>query len=104
MTIMYRQGDVLVVRVDAPVDLSQARRIPNLHGRAVLAMGEATGHAHTVQGAELYEVRRRVLLVVPETSKLEHPEHDAIELAPGQYWVVRQREYRPEAGLYYVAD
>jgi hypothetical protein len=34
---------------------------------------------------------------------LEHDEHDAIHLPPGNYQVVRQREYTPEA-IINVAD
>lgn len=106
MRKQYRQGDVLLVQVDAvPADAASVAREK---GRLVLAHGEATGHAHAIvdetaqlvtteqlvsaeQAAELY-------LLVHGTSSVElvHEEHDAIAIPPGSYRVVRQREYSPE--------
>ena len=42
----YRQGDVLVIRVDDVP--SSAVSVPRDAGRLVLAYGEVTGHAHAV--------------------------------------------------------
>ena len=67
-------------------------------GRVILAEGEATGHSHTLpKTVELYELDDKQWVVVPETSELAHQEHESIAIAPGTYWVVRQREYTPEA-------
>ena len=99
----YRQGDVLIRRVDEiPTGLEA---VPRDDGRLVLAYGEATGHAHVVEGpAELFreddrdELERRFLRVEAEAGQalVVHDEHDAIELPPGDYEVVGQREYTPE--------
>lgn len=103
---LYRQGDILIRRID---------RIP-LRGRAVadgaarrlvLAHGEATGHAHVIE-ARPDEARirkgvvdggqeRTFLEVLAPSVRLAHDEHATVDLPRGDYEVVRQREYTPEA-------
>ena len=99
---IIRQGDVLLVPLD-----SIPRRSLELvteGPRVVLAEGEATGHAHVVQGrARLVRSTRHhqhpgeTYLVVSGPATLVHEEHDRIELATGAYEVRRQREYVPPA-------
>lgn len=96
---LYRQGDVLIEQVatipDGLVD------VPRDDGRLILAYGEVTGHAHAVVGdcqflaADLEELEERFLRVESEAAVV-HEEHDTIALPPGNYRVVRQREYSPE--------
>jgi hypothetical protein len=95
-----RQGDIMLVPVDKlPKGLTE---VPRENGRIVLAEGEATGHAHVLEGeatflaADLEELEGR-FLAVEEDSKLVHDEHGPIGIAPGNYEVRRQREYAPEA-------
>ena len=99
---MIRQGDVLLVPTDQDID---GERIDPGDGRNVLAEGEATGHAHTVcaDASDLIAVDERTMLKVFTPTWIEHQEHTAIEVAPGNYWVVRQREYSPEA-VRFVTD
>jgi hypothetical protein len=94
----YRQGDVLVMRAEhslgVPFRVRRDRR-----GRLVLASGDASGHAHVIDGpdAELLDdplTGRRFLRLVAE-SKLSHEEHAPIALPPGLYEVRRQRVYDP---------
>ena len=93
---MYRQGDVLLVKTNGK-KLTGGKRVAG-KGRVLLAEGEATGHSHTLpETAELYELDDKQWVIVPEASELVHQEHDAIVVAPGTYWVVRQREYTPQA-------
>ena len=93
---MYRQGDVLLVKMNGKKPIG-GKRMAN-KGRVLLAEGEATGHSHTLpETSELYELDGKRWVIVPETSELVHQEHEAIAIAPGTYWVVRQREYTPEA-------
>lgn len=94
---MYRQGDVLLIPAN---DLSASHEVPRENGRIVLAHGEATGHAHAIEEprARLFEEPksgRRLLRLVTE-SFLRHEEHAPITLPPGDYEVIRQREYTPE--------
>lgn len=109
MKQLFRQGDVLIARVDElPEGLEQ---VPRDDGRIILAYGEATGHAHVVQGgecellaadvesgldpADVSDLNDRYLRVLAEATVV-HDEHAPIALSPGDYVVRRQREYAPE--------
>lgn len=92
----YRQGDVLLVPVEAaPKGLQPAE--PR-NGRYVLAEGEVTGHAHTiaVDDAALLVSEVEMFLELSVPAQLTHQEHATIDLPAGPYRVVRQREYSPE--------
>lgn len=98
----YRQGDVLLVAAPAPPDVKLRRR------RSVrVAEGEATGHAHVLEPAAgatvLTDVDVEFVRIMGANGLLVHDEHTAIELPPGDYRVVRQREYAPEE-IRLVAD
>ena len=116
---LLRQGDVLLIPVESvPVGEGVRRTaVDRVDGRLVLAEGEATGHAHAIDGdgAALMRVRldtgRRnwgrpviddlgTFLVVEEPELLRHEEHDPILVEPGIYEVRRQREYRPQAAVW----
>jgi hypothetical protein len=98
---MYRQGDVLVVpmsREEFPRGLVQAPR--DRRNRMVLALGEATGHAHVLTGDRVSllcepEDPDRLFLLIEGYGRLGHEEHGPIALSPGAYRVIRQREYFP---------
>jgi len=94
---MARQGDVLIVPRKAPIPAS-ATTVPRDHGRVILAYGEVTGHAHALldEDVTLFADGELRMLAVDEVSRLVHEEHGTIELAPGLYDVIRQREYSPE--------
>ena len=99
---IIRQGDVLLVPLDAIP--RRSHELVTEGPRVVLAEGEATGHAHVVQGrARLVRSTRHhqhpgeTYLVVSGPATLVHEEHDRIELATGAYEVRRQREYVPPA-------
>jgi hypothetical protein len=101
--MMYRQGDVLLIQVGSLPPTTTSRGHDE-RGRLVLVRGEATGHAHAIDSslAELFEDRNdalylRVDAAAGESVQLVHEEHAAITLPPGNYRVVRQVEYRPEA-------
>ncbi len=103
---MYRQGDVLVVRIESLPN--QATPLAPEAGRVILAHGEATGHCHSVDAtvARLFAVsgvEDRFLEVAAPVALL-HQEHDAITLEPGIYRIVRQREYSDEDEIRRVAD
>ena len=96
---MYRQGDVLLVPA-GKIPAGKHRKVEAENGRVILARGEATGHHHSISAyhADLIEIedKSNPLLIVREAVPLEHQEHGAIEIAPGAYWVLRQREYTPQ--------
>jgi hypothetical protein len=95
MNTHYRQGDVLLVKVDGlPLEA-----VPEVltEDRIVLAYGEVTGHAHALSTtyAEAYGHDADRYVVAKEGATLRHEEHNPIVLEPGVYRVVRQREYSP---------
>ena len=92
--LQFRQGDVLVVAVPAiPADAVREPR----RGRLVLAEGEATGHAHAITEPDAREFRvgEERFVLVRSAAQLIHEEHATIDLPPGAYRVVIQREYGP---------
>ena len=101
-----RQGDVLLVPVKQLPE--HVRPVAPEAGRVVLAHGEVTGHAHSVDAAvarlfAVSGVEDRFLRVETATA-VTHEEHDALPLDPGLYRVVRQREYDDEDEVRRVAD
>lgn len=90
----YRQGDVLLVEVAG----SGGARTPERPsgGRWILALGEATGHAHAIPantGAQVYRSGAHRYVDAMKPVELVHEEHGAITIAPGTYRVRIQREY-----------
>lgn len=98
--LMHRQGDVLFVKVSAMPEEALTERKSN-----VLVEGEVTGHAHRLQHAgKIWETHEGLLFLAAVTgSQIVHEEHHAIDLEPGYWQVIRQREYSPEA-IRWVAD
>ena len=95
----YRQGDVLIRRVDS---ISKTNPMEREQGLVVLAHGEVTGHAHAIEeeGVTQYgttEPGVTALEITQAMAMLQHEEHGTIELPQGIYEVIRQREYSPEA-------
>ena len=100
MARQLRQGDVLLIRVASIPE--GARRVKRRRGRIVVAAGEATRHAHQIEaaGADQLETspEERFLRVLADAGvELTHEEHAAILIPPGDYRVVRQREYAPRS-------
>jgi uncharacterized cupin superfamily protein len=93
---MYRQGDVLFRSVNA---VPAGNRMKRENGH-ILA-GEVTGHIHRISdldAAEVFEIGDRLFLSVRAGGvSIVHEDHRAIELPPGDFEVVRQREYTPDA-------
>ncbi|MEU5882190.1 hypothetical protein [Spirillospora sp. NPDC047279] len=108
---MYRQGDILILPVPEESVPQAVRALPPTprdgRGRMVLALGEATGHAHALQAQGTLlrdpDPLRPDYLHLPAGGRLSHEEHAAISLPKGWYRVIRQREYVPGA-VRVVAD
>ena len=103
---IIRQGDVLLVPVDAAMPKSA-----NRSDLVILAEGELTGHAHRLRGdvAEWSVGEQRYVRVVGgEKGTLQHEDHDPSPVAvvePGQtYRVVPQQEWSLEGQWRKVAD
>lgn len=92
--VMYRQGDVLIL---------SARQIPTTaqkQERCILALGEATGHAHQIKEEAFLWVDTdgtKYVEVYGSEATVQHEEHGPIVLSgPAIYRVTIQREYTPE--------
>ena len=91
---MYRHGDVIIIPAKSiPTD---ATRRP----AAILARGEATGHAHRIEdprSAEVFDFEGEGYLhITAPTARVIHDEHAPIELPRGTYRFRMQREYTPK--------
>ena len=95
---MIRQGDLLIVKI---------KKMPEeavKQNHRILAEGEATGHMHELDSGTLYESNGTLYFSVSDKpATLNHPEHNAVVLKPGEYKVIRQREYEP-SGWRKVSD
>jgi hypothetical protein len=99
----WRQGDVLFRKIDTIPECDFKKRI-NGH----ILEGEATGHIHRladVEAGEVLEVGDKMYLSVTAEGGVSiiHEEHNTLFLPTGDYEVIRQREYSPEA-IRNVAD
>lgn len=105
--MQYRQGDVLIERVEMTEErFNKGQIVPNDGGRVILAYGEVTGHAHALPSSKV--VMRETedgerYIYVRSPCFLLHEEHSGIRLNGGYYQIIRQREYTPEA-IRNVAD
>jgi urease beta subunit len=89
--MMKRQGDLLILKINK-IPENAAKRASR-----VLAEGEATGHLHELDSGDVYEIGETLYFRVEsgKTATLNHPEHAAVTFDPGEYKLVRQREYVP---------
>lgn len=98
MKTIYRQGDVLFVKIPKAGKSTKIRK--NGH----ILEGESTGHIHRVADAdldkcELFDCGEQLFLNVLADGGISivHEDHATLELPAGNYEVIRQREYSPEA-------
>ena len=101
MKKLIQQGDVLVFAVsEIPSD---AKKVLVKDSRGiVLAEGEATGHAHTIDRLDLCEMfqdsaNNLWLSVTGEGVVVHHQEHKAVEIPKGKYKIGIVREVDPFA-------
>jgi hypothetical protein len=91
---VYRQGDVLLVQVEAMPE-GRAKKVNSF----VLAFGEQTGHKHLlvaepknlIDVVETEDGKRYIKILHP--AKLIHEEHKTITVFPGIYEQRQEREF-----------
>lgn len=91
--VAYRHGDIVLIVAELP---AHARRISADGEPIVLAVGEATGHAHTVTGTRvaLWSADEQRYLVAESTDvALDHQEHGHVPVQVRTYFVGQEREY-----------
>ena len=121
MTNQFRQGDVLLIQVDKiPTGLKSRQ-----DAKTILAFGEVSGHHHRFESGNVLSFYKEgddspqisggslmlrgsrtdvEFVSLTETTPLVHEEHTAIPVEPGNYRVVRQREFSVLDGIRRVAD
>jgi hypothetical protein len=115
-TAMYRQGDVLLERIDEAI-ASDAKLVPREGGATVLAYGESSGHRHQIaRGAKLFERTGGRFLHVSAKGgatlevttdrgeRLSPQRHEPVRLPPGIYRVTTQREWTASDEVRQVQD
>lgn len=116
IVIPAEQGDVTLIEGNIPAKLLKGKHRKVKGGRAVLALGEATGHHHSLDSRKSYildvtpDLRALFnaqvgipegsnildgVLVVGSPDVITHQEHAPIEIKPGVHWVVIEQEYTP---------
>lgn len=97
-----RQGDVLFCRIDALPE--SAKLVPSSDGRHIVAHSE-TGHHHVIDDprVQMYLEEGNPFvgyLTVEDIAFIEHlrdfDTHETLEITPGTYKIIRQRERAPE--------
>lgn len=119
------QGDFLIIRIDALPEMSKLEVIAPTDGKIIVAHSE-TGHNHVMEAvrptykataykpagvadADLYELFLKVDMLGDEAgvAGIEHlrsfDTHETLGVPPGNYRIVRQREYVAE-GFRRAAD
>lgn len=102
-----QHGDVLIMKVkNLPENTIKVK--PDNRG-IVLAEGESTGHAHTIEDvsmAQLFKTIDNIMYLKTENPvTLKHQEHKPIIIEPGIYEIGRVVEYNPfEKEIRSVAD
>lgn len=106
-----RHGDVMI----KPVSVELADKVKAQSGREesqlTIALGEATGHHHTLyptsdtSRVRLVEIEGRRFLDVGTEYFLRHQEHKEQRIVPGVYEIVIEKEYDPfEKAMRKVVD
>lgn len=88
---MLQQGDVLLRSGIIPKGATIKK-----HARGwILAEGEVTGHAHEVlgEGVEVLEKDGVLYLRAPHGGRIQHEEHTAFDIPPGDYTIGIVKEY-----------
>lgn len=97
---MKRQGDLLFIKVNEIPKETEIKK------DEVIAEGEVTGHKHRISDATKATLIVAGLVAYVRALKdvdVVHEEHDTITLPPGDWRVIRQREYEPD-GWRQVSD
>ena len=88
-----RHGDLLFKTIDK---LPKKCRKISEGVNNVLALGEFTGHKHTLvttAPVKILELGGQKFFEIKETAEVNHDEHKTIKLEPGIYRMTNEREY-----------
>lgn len=90
---IYRHGDVLLRQVTEKPSGKWRQ-----HKRLTVQLGEATGHHHDLVGPRknsilALEIEMRRYLELSDKCELRHQEHKTLQIDPGLYEVIIEREW-----------
>lgn len=85
---MYRHGDLLIKESTKKVDKTKKSN------KLTLALGEATGHHHTLY-ADGFIYGDSSVFELPQDTPLRHQEHNEIVIEKGVYETFMEIEYDP---------
>ena len=93
--LVYRQGDVPLIYAGDKKPTGK----PASKNKITLRWGEATGHAHVIEGAVAeFEVGGQRMIWVEAPALYHHPDHSpAIDVDLGLWVVGEQLEYSPQS-------
>ncbi len=103
----YRTPEGVVRRFLETFGLASPQPVYRPVSGAVLAEGEATGHAHVIAGGVVLETKdgEVYLRITEDGAVVAHEEHAVVELPKGEFRVSYQREFDPfEQAARQVAD
>jgi hypothetical protein len=93
---LFQQGDVLMFRTD---ELPKEAKPKKFDEKVVLAIGEATGHSHTMvaDDVDAYEDANGTLWLVvkKDGAVVDHQEHGKVTLPKGTFEVKQVVEFDP---------
>ncbi len=104
---MYRQGDVLLRKID---NVSPYLQFQEVGKEYVVAEGEKTGHKHKLAsngGIQIagYGIGGGLTATLAMPGVLTHDEHAPIELEPGTYGITQEQELdHADRRMHDVAD
>ncbi len=90
----YRHGDIRLKRIEfIPEESTKTEE----SYKYIVAHGEATGHKHCLESSNIQVWLKddAIYLVLENTGILTHQEHNRINIHPGCYEVIHEREYDP---------
>jgi hypothetical protein len=89
--MVIQQGDVVLTRIDS---IPQGKKVERKERGYVLAEGESSGHAHTIE-EEIEMVEKDGVLYIgcKGDTVIKHEEHKHVTLPAGNYQISIVREY-----------
>lgn len=98
---LIQQGDVVLKAIGT---LPRGERVEDDQTKAkILVFGESTGHKHAVldeeNACQVFRILNKLYIETKKPVSLQHEEHDAIEIPPGNYEIEIVREADHLAGV-----
>jgi len=90
---IYRHGDVLLREI---LEIPSEAKLVKKANEITVALGEATGHHHTLYGSlpmSLLQFDDRRFLEITEEVNLRHQEHGCLKINPTKYEIEIEREH-----------